>query len=145
LIGFLVDTNVVSESRRRRPDPLIVEFLASVPFSQLFVSEITFAEIRFGIGKLGDADRRAGLEVWLEHELRPSFVGRTLSLNEDILLRWRRSAELGRQAGRPYSEPDLLLAATAMEHGLTLVTRNVKDFRGLDLTVLNPWEGRPYS
>jgi predicted nucleic acid-binding protein len=71
------------------------------------------------------------------------FTGRVLELTEDVMLRWRQLIEEGRKAGRTFAQPDLIIAATALEHGMTLVTRNTRDFTGIGLTIVNPWEDKP--
>lgn len=87
--------------------------------------------------------RQTELELWLETTIRPMFTNRVLQITEDIMFRWRNLVEDGRKSGRTYSQPDLILAATAIEHGLTLVNRNVKDFTGIPVTVFNPWDPQP--
>ncbi|RXH54177.1 type II toxin-antitoxin system VapC family toxin [Granulicella sibirica] len=137
---WLLDTNVLSELRRPRPDPRVIAFVSSCPLDELYVSTVVFAEIRFGIALVQDAALRADLNAWLENTIRPMFTGRVLDMTEDVMLRWRLLIEEGRKVGRTYSQPDLMIAATAHEHNLTLVTRNVRDFAELGLTLLNPWQ-----
>ena len=83
------------------------------------------------------------MSFWLENDLRPSFAGRVLPVTEGITLRWRLLLDEGKAKGRIYTQPDLLIAATALEHNLTLVTRNVRDFVGTGARILNPWDGHP--
>jgi predicted nucleic acid-binding protein len=97
------------------------------------------AEIRFGIEVLQDPSHRALLTRWLTTTIRPVFAGRVLPITEDTMLRWRLLVEDGRKAGKTFSQPDLIIAATAIEHELVLVTRNVKDFISLLLTIVDPW------
>jgi predicted nucleic acid-binding protein len=117
-----------------------MEFLSQNQLSSQFISVISLAEIRFGIMRLPEGERRTVLEIWLIDRVRPMFDERVLEVTEDVLVRWRWMVENGRKSGRTYAEPDLLIAATAIEHDLTLVTRNTKDFAGLDLPFFNPWE-----
>jgi hypothetical protein len=112
--GWLLDTNVLSELRRPRPDSKVVGFIASKPLDLLFVSIVTFAEIRFGIESLADVTRRAELNDWLAHKVRPMFEERVLSVSEDVMFKWRLLVEDGRKAGHTYSQPDLIIAATAL-------------------------------
>lgn len=140
-MAWLLDTNILSELRRPLPEQRVLDFLARCPLDQLYVSTITFAEIRFGITNATEPSRRAELEQWLEAAIRPMFANRVLEITENVMFRWRLLVEQGRKAGRTFSQPDLILAAIALESGLTLVTRNVKDFTGLTLSLLNPWEG----
>jgi toxin FitB len=137
--GWLLDTNVISEPRRPAPNAGVARFFENHPIEQLYVSEITFAEIRFGIERLPDPRRRTEITEWLDHELRPMFDGRTLPVSEDVILRWRLLVEDGRKERYTYQEPDAFLAATALHHGLTLVTRNTRDFERAKVPLLDPW------
>jgi toxin FitB len=137
--GWLLDTNVLSELRRSKPEPKVVAFIASKPLDQLFVSTVTFAEIRFGIERVGDATRRAELNDWLAHKVRPMFDQRALAVTEDVMFKWRLLVADGRKAGHTYSQPDLIIAATALHHGLTVVSRDTSDFKKARVPVLNPW------
>jgi predicted nucleic acid-binding protein len=137
--GWLLDTNVLSELRRPRPNPKVVAFVASKPLDLLFASIVTFAEIRFGIEGIADPTRRAELNDWLTHKVRPLFEGRALAVSKDVMFKWRLLVEDGRKSGHTYSQPDLIIAATALHHGLTVVTRDTSDFRKTRVPVLNPW------
>ena len=137
--GFLLDTNVVSELRRPRPSARVLAFIRESPFESLFLSDVVVAEIRFGIETVPDVTRRDYLASWLETVIRPMFAGRILSLTEDILLRWRLMLETSRKRGHKIAEPDLMLAATASEYGLTIATRDTAPFRRLLVDVLDPW------
>jgi toxin FitB len=125
--GWLLDTNILSELRRPRPDLQVVTFVASQPAARLFVSRVTLAEIRFGIERVADPERRADLSVWLTHTLRPLFEGRVVPITEDVLLRWRHLVEAGRRRGHTYSEPDVFIAAAAQVEQLIVVSRDVRD------------------
>jgi toxin FitB len=137
--GWLLDTNVVSELRRRRPEPKVVSFIAGQSLDGLFVSEVTLAEIRFGIEQAPDRARRAELSDWLTHKLRPMFGRRVLPITEDVILTWRFLVEEGRKAGHTFTQPDLFIAATALRHGLTVVTRDADDYKLARASVFNPW------
>jgi toxin FitB len=137
--GWLLDTNVLSELRRPKPEPKVVRFVAAQPLEQLCVSTVTFAEIRFGIELLDDANRRAALNDWLTHKIRPMFDQRVLPVTEDIMFKWRLLVEEGRKAGHTFSQPDLVIAATALDHGLTVVSRDTSDYEKAAVPVLNPW------
>ena len=141
MTGWLLDTNVLSELRRRKPDRKVVAFVAAQPLESLFVSVVTFAEIRFGIERVSDAGRRAELGDWLAHKVRPMFEQRVLAISEDIMFKWRLLVEEGRKARHTYSQPDLIIAATALDHGLTVVSRDVSDYRKARVPFLNPWLG----
>jgi hypothetical protein len=142
LRGYLLDTNVVSELRKPRPDPRVVAFVAAQPEDCLFICDVTFAEIRFGIEQLADAERRAVLLAWLDNVLRPLFAGRTLAVTEDVILRWRLMVEAGRRRGHVFGQPDLFIAAIAADAGLTVVTRDTTHFEAAGVAVYDPWSGR---
>ena len=139
MTGWLLDTNILSELRRPKPERKVVAFVAAQPLGRLYVSAVTFAEIRCGIELLRDAHRRAGLTDWLTHKLRPLFEQRTLAVSEDVMFKWRLLVEEGRKAGHTFSQPDLIIAATALHHGLTVVSRDVTDYRRAGVPVFNPW------
>jgi len=137
--GWLLDTNVLSELRRPKPNARVIAFVAGQPLDLLFVSVITFAEIRFGIESVKDVSRRMVLNEWLEHKLRPMFEDRVLEINEDVMLKWRLLVEEGRKRGHTFSQPDLIIAATALHHGVTIVSRDVSEYEMANVAVLNPW------
>ena len=139
MTGWLLDTNILSELRRTRPEPKVLAFVAAQPLEQLYVSAVTLAEIRFGIEMLADANRRAELNDWLTHRVRPMFEQRVLPVTEDIMFKWRLLVEEGRKVGHAFSQPDLIIAATGLYHGLTVVTRDKDDFVKARAAVLNPW------
>ena len=139
MTGWLLDTNVLSELRRPKPEPKVVGFIASKPLDLLFVSTVTFAEIRFGIERIADAARRAELNDWLVHKVRPMFEQRALAVTEDVMFKWRLLVADGRKAGHTYSQPDLIIAATALHHGLTVASRDTSDFKKARVPVVNPW------
>lgn len=136
---WLLDTNILSELRRPRREQRVLTFVAAQPLDALFMSCVTFAELRFGIERLPDEARRMELADWLANRLRPMFERRILPLDEDVIVRWRFLVEEGRQRGHTFSQPDLLIAATALEAGLTLATRNTSDFVQTRVPVFNPW------
>jgi predicted nucleic acid-binding protein len=137
--GWLLDTNVLSELRRPKPEPKVVAFVAARPLEALYVSAVTLAEIRFGIEVAPDARKRAELNQWLTHRVRPIFEQRILAVTEEVMLKWRLLVEDGRKNGHTYSQPDLIIAATALEHDLTIVSRDTKDYERAGVPVLNPW------
>ena len=139
MTGWLLDTNVLSELRRPKPESKVVGFIASKPLDLLFVSTVTFAEIRFGIERIADAARRAELNDWLAHKVCPMFEQRALAVTEDVMFKWRLLVADGRKAGHTHSQPDLIIAATALHHGLTVVSRDTTDFKKAGIPVINPW------
>jgi len=143
--GWLLDTNILSELRRPKPSPKVVAFVAAQSLEHLFVSAVTFAEIRFGIELAPDPGHRAALHDWLTHKVRPMFTGRILNVSEDVMFKWRLMVEEGRKAGHIFSQPDLIIAATALHHGLTIVTRDTSDYRQAQVPLFNPWVDPPPS
>ena len=139
MTGWLLDTNILSELRRTRPEPRVLTFVAAQPLEQLYVSAVTLADIRFGIEMLADASRRSELNDWLTHKVRPMFEQRVLPVTEDIMFKWWLLVEEGRKVGHTFSQPDLIIAATGLHHDLTVVTRDKDDFVKARAAVLNPW------
>jgi predicted nucleic acid-binding protein len=137
--GWLLDTNVLSELRRPKPDAKVVQFVTGQPLDLLYVSVVTLAEIRFGIELVKDVARRMDLNEWLDHNLRPMFEERVLDVTEDIMLKWRLLVEEGRRRGYTFSQPDLIIAASALHHGLTIVSRDTSEYERAGVRVLNPF------
>jgi predicted nucleic acid-binding protein len=137
--GWLLDTNILSELRRPKPEPKVQAFVAAQPLDAMFISSVTLAEIRFGIELVADLHRRAALNDWLALKVRPMFENRVLPVSEDVMFKWRLLVEEGRKNGRTYSHPDLIIAATALHHGLTVVTRDTGDYARAGVQLLNPW------
>ncbi|ACK50365.1 PilT protein domain protein [Methylocella silvestris BL2] len=136
---FLLDTNILSELRRPKPEPKVVSFIAAQPLENLYVSTVTFAEIRFGIELVADVGRRSALNTWLEQNLRPMFDQRVLPVTEDVMFKWRLLVEEGRKARHTFSQPDLIIAATALCHGLTILSRDTSDYERAGAPVVDPW------
>ena len=139
MTGWLLDTNVISELRRPKPEPKVIDFVRAQPLEALYISAVTLAEIRFGIELLPDASRRSELNDWLTHKVRPMFEQRVMAISEDVMFKWRLLVEEGRRAGHTYSQPDLIIAATAQHHGLTVVSRDTKEYVTARVDVFNPW------
>ena len=137
--GWLLGTNVISELRRPRPSARVRSFIAGQRLEDLFVSTITFAEVRYGIEMVADPIRRVELNDWLLHRVRPMFDRRVLEVSEDVMFKWRLLVEEGRKVGHSFSQPDLIIAATALQHGLTVVTRDTSDYKLARVPLLNPW------
>lgn len=137
--GFLLDTNVLSELIRPKPERKVVEWIASADEDFLFISVLTLGEIRKGIAMLPGGSRRARLEAWFESDLRARFSGRILAIDEDVADRWGQIAAAAAAAGQPLPVIDALLAASALHHNLTLVTRDDSAVAGTGVLTLNPW------
>jgi predicted nucleic acid-binding protein len=138
--GWLLDTNVLSELRRPKPERKVVAFATAQPLEDFYISSVTFAEIRFVIEIVASAARRAELNDWLIHKVRPMFEQRVLAVTEDVMFKWRLLVEKGRKTGHTFSQPDLIIAATALHHGLTVVSRDTDEYEVAGVSVLNPWE-----
>ena len=139
MTGWLLDTNVVSELRKTRPNRRVKEWSDSQAADALYLSTITIAEVRFGIERQTDPRFHQELKDWIAHRLRPWFMGRILPVDEEVILEWRRMVARGKERAFTFSQPDLFIAATAKVHSLTLCTRNEKDFLKTDIPVFNPW------
>ncbi len=137
--GFLLDTNIPSELMRPRPEPKVQDWVAAQDIGTLFVSVVSIGELQTGFATMRDAARRVHLEASLERHLALLFVGRVLPVTQAIAVRWGRLDGMRQMAGRPLGAPDGMIAATALEHDLTVVTRNVKDSAGLGVALMNPW------
>jgi toxin FitB len=138
--GFLLDTNVPSELTYPKPAPRVERWLEEVEDEQLFFSVISLAEICKGIAKLPESKKRTQLQDWLDSTLRPWFAGRILPITEPIAEQMGHWAGEREVKGRTIKIADGLIAATALEHELTVVTRNVRDFAGFGIPIFNPWE-----
>ena len=139
-MAWLLDTNILSELRRPRPSLKVETFLDAKPLDELYISVVTLAELRFGIELIDEPARRVAIHDWLNQIVRPMFDGRVLPITEDIMLKWRLLVEEGRKAGHTFPQPDLIIAATAIEHGLTLVTRDRRGFEKVSVPLSNPWD-----
>jgi len=138
MTGWLLDSNVLSELRRRKPNQNVVAFVAAQPLDRLYLSSVTLAELRFGIELVTDATKRAELTNWLTNHIRPLFAQRVLPVSEDVLFRWRLLVEEGRKVGHTLSQLDLLIAATAHQHGLTVVSRDTSEYEKAGVSFLDP-------
>lgn len=138
-MSFLLDTNVLSEVRRPRPDPNVLAWLDQVDEDRTYLSVVSIAEIRRGIGLLDDGRRKRALTDWLERDLLDRFAGRILPVDVPAALAWGNLMAESKQRGFALATMDGLIAAHAVSRDLTLVTRNTKDFAGLKVELLNPW------
>ena len=138
--GFLLDTNVISELVKPRPEPRVTSWIEATEESLLYLSVLTLGEIRRGIAALPKARRRASLEAWLETDLRTRFHRRILSIDDDVADRWGLLTAQGQMKGVVLPVIDGLLAATALHHNLTFVTRDIGNIAVVGVAVFNPWE-----
>lgn len=132
--GYLLDTNVVSEARKPHPHPSVQGFLHSISDSHTYISVLTIGELHKGISKHGADPRAHDISRWVDG-LIEQYAENILGVDSDIATLWGR---LSADRSRPMT--DTLLAATAIHHQLTFVTRNITDFRGLPIRIVNPWE-----
>ncbi|MFA6968582.1 type II toxin-antitoxin system VapC family toxin [Bosea sp. (in: a-proteobacteria)] len=138
-MSYLLDTNVISELIKSGPKPEVSRFVDARE-DQLYVSVISFAEVRYGVACLDHGRRRQILDHWLTHDLPARFGNRILDVDLVVARAWGDLMALSQRRGANVQAMDGLLAATALAHGLTLVTRNTRDFAKLDLPMLNPWQ-----
>ena len=138
-MSFLLDTNVVSEWVKPRPNPGVIAWLAEADEDRVFLSVITIGELRHGIERMVEGARRKRLDAWLRHELPLRFEDRILPIGAGIAEAWGALLARSEAAGRPIGVMDALIAATAEVHDLNLVTRNTSDFQSWIKTIVNPW------
>ncbi|MFZ0962922.1 MAG: type II toxin-antitoxin system VapC family toxin [Terriglobia bacterium] len=137
---FLLDTNIPSELTKPLPEPRVTAWVDTQDNASLYLSAVSVGELRRGFTVLPPGKRRAQLEQWFEQYLLPLFSGRILPVTQSVGNRWGVLGGECQLRGTHLSMADGMIAATALEHDLTLVTRNVKDFAGLGVTLLNPWD-----
>ncbi len=136
---FLLDTNVLSEARRPEPDRGAIEWLDRLDEDRAFISVVTLAEIRRGVALMEKGRRREALADWLARDLVERFSGRILAVDERTAFAWGDLMAEAKRRGFGLASMDGLLAAAALAHGLTLVTRNTRDFQDLGVALLDPW------
>ncbi len=137
--GFLLDTNVISEFQRPRPDAGVMAWLGQTPERQLFLSAVTWGELRKGVELLEATDPKRALLSQAQLTLKERFRGRVLAIDDDVAERWGQLEATAKRRRVTLPTADALIAATALHHGVTLVTRNVDDFKNLGVSLLNPW------
>ena len=138
--GFLLDTNIISELVKPKPEASVTSWVENTDESLLYLSVLTLGEIRRGIATLPQSRRRATLEAWLDKDLRTRFEGRILVIDQEVADRWGLLTAAARNSGIVLPVIDGLLAATALEHNLTLVTRDTGQIPLMGVAVFNPWE-----
>jgi predicted nucleic acid-binding protein len=139
-VRYLLDTNVVSELVARQPNRQVIEWISNLEADSVYLSVITIGELSKGIEKLPDSPRKDTLRTWLTDDLLLRFGGRVLSLDADVMMKWGELVGRLERVGRPLPAIDSLIAALAMHHNCTLVTRNENDFKDTGVEVINPWK-----
>jgi toxin FitB len=137
--GFLLDTNVISELVKVKPEPRVTKWIETTDETLLYLSVLTLGEIRKGIASLSHSRRRAALEAWLDHDLALRFSDRILPIDQPVADRWGRIAGSAAARKSPLPVIDGLFAATAQHHNLILVTRNTRDIATTGVPAFNPW------
>ena len=139
-MNLLLDTNVLSEAQRPRPEPKVLEWLDAVDEDRVFISVASVAELRRGVALMDHGRRRAALAAWLASDLPARFAGRILPIDPAIAEHWGDLMAQSRRSGVALSVMDGFFAATALAKDLKLVTRNVRDFASFGVPLLNPWD-----
>jgi tRNA(fMet)-specific endonuclease VapC len=137
---YLLDTNVISELISRRPDPNVIAWIDRLDPDTVYLSVITIGEIQKGVEKLPDTERKRTIQQWLHTDLPLRFKGRIVPITISVALTWGTLTAALERDGRPLPAIDSLVAAIAREGRYVLVTRNVRDFAGAGISVINPWE-----
>jgi len=140
-MNYVLDTNIISELIAKQPNQKVIDWLKGVNTNNLFLSVITIGEIRKGIEKLPESLRKKNIQDWFENELLIGFEGRILPLDLSVILLWGKLVGELEKKGRKLSPLDSLIAATTKYHNYSLVTRNEKDFDGIEIVVFNPFKG----
>jgi toxin FitB len=137
--GFLLDTNVISELVKAKPEPKVTKWIETTDETLLYLSVLTLGEIRKGIASLFPSARRVTLEAWLDHDLALRFSDRILPIDQQVADRWGRIAGSAAAKKSPLPVIDGLFAATAQHHNLILVTRNTRDIAAAGVPAFDPW------
>lgn len=136
---YLLDTCILSEAIKRKPDPNVMQWLESCTEEDVYISSLTLGELHKGILRLQDQTRKKLLEFWLLNELLRRFAGRVLDVDTEVALSWGKQLAESEQKGLTLPAIDSLIAATAQKHGLIMVTRNTRDFERCNIQCLNPF------
>ncbi len=145
MIRWLLDTNVISETRKPQPSREVAAWIAEIDNDRLYTSAMSIAELRYGAGQLSDQLLQVEISNWIEKTVRPWFDKRIFHADENVLLNWRILSRRSQLTRNPTPPVDLLIAAVAHSHGLVVATRDVAPFVACGLPVLNPWTGERYN
>lgn len=142
-MSYLIDTCCISELVKKKPNPNVVKWFADQDERSMFLSVITFVELRKGIEKLPDSKKKKELNRWAKEDLKHRFKNRILNINLEVANKWGEILAAGEKNGSPLPAVDSLIAATALVHDFSVVTRNTKDVEGSGVEVINPWIYEP--
>ena len=139
-MAYLIDTNVVSETLKPRPERRVVDWIGRQMANDLFLASISLGELVRGVRRMRDRARRERFQRWIDYDLAAQFQGRILPFDRETAVIWGEIMGDGDRVGGPKPMADAQIAAVARRHGLTLVTRNIRDFVGMEVVLLDPWE-----
>jgi toxin FitB len=138
-LSYLIDTCCISELVKKKPNPNVVKWFADRDELSMYLSVITFGELRKGIEKLSNSKKKKELNRWVKEDLKHRFKNRVLNINMEEMNKWGEILATAEKSGKPLPAIDSLIAATAQVHDLSVVTRNSKDMEGSGVEVINPW------
>ena len=138
-MAYLIDTNVVSETLKPRPERRVVDWISRQMANDLFLASISLGELVRGVRRMRERARRERFQRWIDYDLATQFQGRILPFDRETAVIWGEIMGDGDRVGRPKPMADAQIAAIARRHGLTLVTRNMRDFVGMEVVLLDPW------
>jgi predicted nucleic acid-binding protein len=142
-MSYLIDTCCILELVKKKPNPNVLKWFADQDEISMYLSVITFGELRKGIEKLSDSKKKKELNQWVKEDLNHRFKNRVLNINMEEVNRWGKILATAEKNGKPLPAIDSLIAATAQVHDLTVVTRNTQDMEGSGVEVINPWTYEP--
>ena len=136
---YILDTNIISEFISRTPNQKVIDYILTLNENDIYLSVITIGEIKAGVEKLADGQKKDKLLYWLEHDLLVRFENRIIDIDTEIMLQWAIVNTKLKQLGKPLPIMDSLIGATSQVKGMVLLTRNEKDFKNLDIRMVNPF------
>jgi toxin FitB len=145
LINWIVDTNIISEQNKRNPNNNVIDWLGRIPFTSVFTTEVTLAEIRYGIAIQNNPVKAAGLQIWLDQMVRQTFFGRVLTVDENVIVQWRILSGKVQQQRKPTPPVDLLIAALAIENTCGIATGDFEPFLATGIPIYNPFTGERFN
>ena len=137
---YLLDTNIISELISIKPNQSVIDFLSSIDENDTYLSVITIGEIKAGIENVKSLDKKEKLAKWLYEELLKRFENRIIDIDVNVMITWAKISQNLKNIGKPLAIMDLLIASSCIHHEFVLVTRNEKDFKNLELKILNPFK-----